>query len=61
MSVCLVVGYQERKVQYKTMMSKEDFRKRKDDFREYSRPLGNGVRKGFTYYSMCRLSVGLVI
>ena len=27
--VCLVVGYQERRVQYKTRMSKEDFRQRR--------------------------------
>ena len=28
---CLVVGNQEGRVQYKTRMSKEDFRQRRDD------------------------------
>ena len=50
--VCLVVGNQEGRVQYKTRMSKEDFRQRRNDFREHSRPLGNGVMKGFTCYSV---------
>ena len=31
MIACLVVGNQERRVQYKTRMSKEDFRQRRDD------------------------------
>ena len=59
--VCLFVGNQERRVQYKTRVSKEDFRKRRDIPGKHSKPLGNGVGKGFTCYSMCRLSVVLVI
>ena len=31
MTICLVVGNHERRVQYKTRMSKGDFRKRRDD------------------------------
>ena len=57
----LVVGNQERRIQYKTKLSKEDFRQRRDNSEKQSRPLGNGVRKGFTLYSIYRLSVGLVI
>ena len=57
---CLVVGNQERRVQYKTWVRKEYLGKG-GMIQRTSRPLGNGVKKGFTCYSMCKLSIGLVI
>ena len=53
--VCLVVGNQEIRVQYKTRMSKEDFRKRRDDSNKiqyhWAMELGKGLlaiqRAGF--------------
>ena len=44
--LCLVVGNQERKVQYKTRMMTDGIRLRQTP-EGMSRPLGNGVKKGF--------------
>ena len=59
--VCSVAGYQEGRVQYKTRMSKEDFRKRRDISEKIRDNWEMKSRKGLLAIQYSRLLIGLVI